>query len=459
MDKRICAWIVLIGCELSATASGFSADDYAAAGRMHISQWTATGIGHACEILDRATADANCPECHTDRELIFLRAMAKTAMLFLDHDEVLHAKDLLDLADGFGLTLAANAFHDLAMRDAADPIGPAPLPPEGDPNQVRRLLSESILPQLDEIVTELDSIADGPEPFVMVMSPEETGLVGDLEIDYSDVLILKGLLLAYQGVLETRIACERQPYVYRGVGDLPSVGRSASDGGLLVEWAKRLSAPPSDGFDEWLATTEQAQQHWIDAITQYVDALECMALENCPPGADPQEDELTYIDPSTLPHLDVYTSVLTTLRRSLQRDAVAPEAIVTTRTYEVHGTDAAPLGRLVLVFDGARFEGRRGTLTLVGGDVLDIDWFGLLDGQNVGISLFSPDHGVEAWLEGAIDSDRAVIAEASLDLWGADRQGAQRQTVAADDTRQVAIGRLWSPHHLDEWFTTTYLTD
>jgi hypothetical protein len=274
------------------------------------------------------------------------------------------------------------------------------------------------------------------------------------------VLILKGLLLAYQGVLETRIACESEPYVYRGITDLPPLDRPAADGGLLVEWARRLSVPPpSDGFDDWLATAEHAQQHWIDAITQYVNALEYMALENCPPGADPQEDELTYIDPSTLPHLDVYTSVLTTLRRSLQRDVVAPEAIATTRTYEVHGADAQPMGRLVLVFDGTRFEGRQGTLTLTGGDVLDIDWFGLLDGRNVGISLFSRDHGVEAWLEGAIDTNRGLVAEASLDLWGADRQGAQPQAVAPEDTCEVATGRLWSPHHLDEWFTTSYLAD
>ena len=51
----------------------------------------------------------------------------------------------------------------------------------------------------------------------MVMSPEETGLVGDLEIDYSDVLILKGLLLAYQGVLETRIVIIRFSGIGKGV--------------------------------------------------------------------------------------------------------------------------------------------------------------------------------------------------------------------------------------------------
>jgi hypothetical protein len=472
MGKWTSAWIVLTCCSLVTAASALSAGDYATAGRMHMSQWTATGLSHACEIFTRGIEDANCSDCRTSRELVFLRAMAKAAMLFIDYDEVLASDDLLELAEGFGVTLAANAFDGLRAQNLHEPIGPAALRPETDPNRARQVLAESILPQLESVVAELNSIEDAPEPFVMVVPPEETGLTGELEIDYGDVLILKGLFLAYKGVLETRIACDSEPYVYPGISALSGLAEPTGEGNLLVQWARRLAVPSTQGEDtHWLATVDQARLDWIDAITQYVDALEYIALENSPPGADPQEDELTYIDPSTVPHLDVYTSVLTTLRSSLQRDMADSQTILATRTYDVRDGDAASVGKLVLVFDGTRFEGRAGSLALADGDVLEVDWFGLLDSDSVGISLFSHDRCVEAWLQGAIDADRGMIVNASLDFWGADwhadEQAAAVESNPADTpsnavskTREVVLGRLWVPHRLDDWFTTTtYLTD
>ena len=470
MGKGIPAWIVLTCCSLPLAASALTANDYAVAGRMHMRLGTTVGLRQAREIFDAGIDDANCPDCRTDRALVFLRAVAKAATLFLDYESVLAGDDLLALAEGFGVTLAVDPF-DNRDRNPHELIGPLPLPPEKDPNQTRRVLVESVLPQLESVVAELDSIEDTPRPFVMVVPPEETGLAGDLEVDYGDVLILKGLFLACKGVLGTRIASDSERYVYRGVSALPNSGEKAAEENLLIEWARRLVVPPTHDEDaRSLAIVEQARQDWIDAITHYIEALEYIAMENCPPGADPQEDELTYIDPSVLPHLDVYTGVLTTLRYSLQRHMADSETIVATRTYEVRDAATASVGRLVLVFDGARFEGRRGSLTLADGDVLEVDWFGLLDTDNVGISLFSRNGCAEGWLQGVIDTDRGAIADASLDFWGPDRQpgggpavagsnGSGTQSDAISQTCEVATSRLWTPNRLDEWFATTYMPD
>ena len=420
MGKRTLAWIVLTCCGLSAGASGLTADDYALAGRMHMCQGTAAGLADAYDIFDAGIEDPNCTDCRTDRELVLLRAITEAAMLFLDHDDVLAVDDLLDLADGFGVALAVRALDSVRSRNLHEPIGPELLPPEADPNRVRRVLDDSILPRLESSIAELDSIEDAPEPFVMYMSPQETGLTGDLEVDYGDVLILRGLFLAYKGLLEAQIVCDAKPYVYEGICDGFNLRESVAGGNPLIEWARRLADwRVEEANAHHLTSMRQARQDWIDAITCYMDALEYIALEDNPAGTDPQEDELTYIDATNLPHLDVYVNVLVTLRGYLQRDMAGSEPSVTTRTYDVHDSEAAPIGELVLLFDGARFEGRRGVLKLVDGSVMEVDWFGLLDSDSNGISLFSADRQIEAWLEGAIDTDRGVIAHVSLDFWGA----------------------------------------
>ncbi len=289
------------------------------------------------------------------------------------------------------------------------------------------------------------------------MSPEETGLNGDLEIDYGDVLILKGLFLAYKGVLEMEIVDGTEPYAFTTVPDRIDSVRAAAKGSRLVEWAERLAVLPmeNEGVPE-VALVRQARQDWIDAITQYIDALEYIALENSTPGMDPQEDELTYIDPSSQPHLDVYAGALTTLLTSLEHDTVGSEPVATTRTYEVRDTEAASIGTLVLEFDGTRFEGQRGHLTLADGEVLEVDWFGLLDADDVGISLFGCDYQAEAWLEGSIDSDRGLIAQAILDIWGASPKAMPTGAgqMANGNVRHEGSGSFWKvpePAQPDGW--------
>ncbi|HPC94605.1 MAG TPA: hypothetical protein PLU87_06670 [Sedimentisphaerales bacterium] len=419
MGKRIAAWIVLTCCGLTAVASALSADDYALAGRMHMCQWTPAGLADAHDIFLAGIEDANCPDCKTDRELTFLRAITEAAMLFVDHSDALDVGDFLELADGFGVARALDTLDGVRSRNSVEPIGPHPLLPERDPNHVRRALGESILPRLESILAELDSIEDAPTPFVMYVPPEETGLTGDLEIDYGDVLILRGLLLAYRGVLRAQMVCDEKPYVYEAASGRFELRETVGDGNLLIEWVRRLADWPMREADaNSLGLIQQARRDWIEAITWYMDALEYIALEDNPTGADPQEDELTYIDGTNLPHLDVYVNVLVTLRSYLRWDMAGSEPIVTTRTYEVRDSKATPVGELTLVFESTRFEGSRGSLRLPDGDMMEVEWFGLVDGDTVGISLFCPGRQAEAWLEGEIDSARGIIARASLDVWG-----------------------------------------
>ncbi|MDY0355602.1 MAG: hypothetical protein RBR19_06970 [Sedimentisphaerales bacterium] len=421
MGKRVAAWIVLTCCGLAGTASGLSAEDYALAGRMHLSQGTATGVRQAYEIFDAAIDDGDCPDCRGNCELVFLRAVTQVAMLFIDHNDVLVSRDLLELAEGCGVALVPGVFEGLGAGASCRQIGPCLLPPEHDPDHVRRVLAESILPQFASILSELDSIDQTAGAFAIVMRAEETGVTGGLEIDYGDVVILKGLLLAYRGMLTMQVAGTSEPYVYREtVGPFDFDDAPAGAGLLLAEVRRLMAAAAEDHLFDNAAAFAYARQDWLDAINCWIDAIEYVALENGPEGTDPQANELTYIEPSAQPHLEVYVHVLMSLREALQWDMTSLDGLFLRRAYDVRDSGSAPIGELVLVFDGVRFEGHRGRLTLADGDVLEVDWFGLLDGNRVGVSLFGPEHGVEAWLEGDIDSDRSAIGEAFLDCWAAD---------------------------------------
>ena len=50
--------------------------------------------------------------------------------------------------------------------------------------------------------------------------------------------------------------------------------------------------------------------------------------------------------------------------------------------------------------------------------MLDIDWFGNLDANQVGVSMFSASHDLEGWFEATLDSDLDLIHDGTFDLWG-----------------------------------------
>jgi hypothetical protein len=404
---------------------------------MHLGQGTETGVRQAHEIFEAAIGDGDCSDCRTDGKLVFLRAVTNVAMLFIDHHDVLVSGDLLDVAEGCGVTLAPGVLHSLGVGASCPQIGPSLLPREYDPNHVRRVLFESILPQFASILSALDSIDETAGTFTMVMLAEETGLAGGLEIDYGDVLILKGLLLAYRGMLTTQVACLSEPYVYSETFAPFDFGDSQPEAGLLVAEIRRLAvAAYQDGPVDNLATLAHARQDWLDAINCWLEAIEYIALEDSPVGTDPQADELTYIDPDAGPHLEVYVNVLASLREVLRWDTADLDVLVARRTYDVRDSASTPIGELVVFFEGGRFEGHRGRLTLADGDVLEVDWFGLVDGKRIGVSLFGPEHGVEAWLEGEIDSDRSVIDGALLDCWADEPAAPRKDTLYADETAE-----------------------
>jgi len=427
MGKRIALLTLLAFGSATSSVWALTADDYTVAARAALFERTYTGLLQVDDLFGAARGDTCCPECADDRELMLLHAVAQTAMLFVDYNDVLASEDLFRLAETFGIPLDGLAFGAEETQIARVRTDRCLPPTEASAEEVRQTLREVILPQLDVIISNLDALEDEPDPFVVYLVPEETGLANDLEIDYGDVLILKSLLSAYRGLLATRCA-EDSGKVDADNPCSQSVLNATL--GALIE---------PDGRTAFLS---RARDDWVAALTWCLAAAEHMADEDGPTRADPQEDELVYIDPDAQPRLDAYRRTLDALRDSLVTGTDGVEKSVDRRTYDLRNGDSDRLGELTLVFDLTGFEGTKGRLTMADGTTLDIDWFGPLDEKRIGVSMYSGPAGLEGWLEVALDPERHLIHDGTLELWG------RRSMTLAGLTGQ-ASGRDVSPAQTD----------
>jgi len=420
MGKRIATWSFLTCCCLTSSVPALTADDYVLTGRARMFDGTVTGLVEADDIFAAGRNDTGCPDCRCDRELTLLHAITKTALLFVDHNDIMAPDGLFRLAEEFGIPLAVIAPYDAPRELVGHEQGGSLWAGGADRETSRQRLRDSVLPALEGIINQLGSITDSPDPFVVYLVPSETGLAGDVEIDYGDVLIFKGLLLAYKGLLAAESvqgACAGQadagaPYAPHDLGPYDEQQDRVLDSPLVLTMLSRIEK--AGAGDEWLA---QARRNCADALTCYLEAVEFIAAEDDPAGSDPQEDELVYVDGEAPPRLSIYREALATLRNSLIEGTGAAHEAHAMRAYDVYDASATRLGELSLAFDCTGTEGRTGRLVLGDGSSLEVEWFCLFEEGDIGVSLFSH-QGAEAWLEGDMGHDGGAIVNGRLDLWG-----------------------------------------
>lgn len=412
MARQISAWTLLMCCGFGSTVTAQAAEDYVAAGRFEMAAGTLAGFAEADLIFDAGINDAGGPNCAGDRELIFLHAVTRAVMLFVDYGDVVAADDLFGLAEEFGMTFAETAAAFVNRMLGPDDAGGPALSLPADPDTVGRTLHDTVLPELDRIVAQLDAISDWPTPFVMHFTPSETGLKTDLEVDYGEVLVLKGLLLAYRSLLEVRSSGNLHVVVTdsRGLGGTT---------GFLPEYVRSLTVSPrSKDANDGPPMVAQAREDLAGAIGCWLDAIDYIGSENDPPGTDWQEDELLYFDADTLACLEHVRARLRTLLDSLQHRAVAQCILEQVMTYRVYDANAAYLGEFVLSYDFTGRDGRDGRLTLNDGTVLDVEWVTIEPRNTIMIELSARTQWLEAWFEGTLSADRSTIAGGRLEYWG-----------------------------------------
>ena len=418
MSKNV--WIIIVAVIVClanvATADPNCRDDYIVPAEWELFSGTLSGVRVADYILDTGIQESICAG---NRELAFLHAAAKTAMLFIENG---NANNFINIANDFGITVVGDYFDELKVnvfKSGGCYEIPAWAP---DANEVSQRIQNSIIPEIDDIIAELDSISDSPaDRFRIFFEPDETGLDKRLEVDYGEVLILKGMLAVLKSQLEFRQAYNlaidiNDPKVEELInstfcGEEPSVNFNINED-FLERYANLLKVLP-DG-DSVLA---QSKQDLIDGINYYSTVIDYIESET-----DEQEDDLVYIDPNSRPQVDSVGEKLRALRDSLLNDTPATFSLETTKTYHVYHNSSL-VGQLVLVYDATGFQGDEGTLTLSIADVpatWEVDWFDGA-GANFGIDLeyYSETNGWgSGWFEGTLSSNGNEITNGTFEYWG-----------------------------------------
>ena len=205
---------LLVGLVLSwSTAYANDPDDCIREGRAHMFTNSLSGLRAAFQTFDDCLNDPLCPECNSNQELVFLHALMRSTLLFIDNNDLVVNDSFFELAEAFGLLVQGDSFdpcdtNPIDISVLMDLDGCYRIPSGAlDLVGIRELLDYSIIPEINDIVAELDSIVDSNvSRFKVFFEPNETGLQKDLEVDYGEVLILKGLLLGFKGFLEAQLA-------------------------------------------------------------------------------------------------------------------------------------------------------------------------------------------------------------------------------------------------------------
>ena len=165
---------------LTQTATARQAEDYLAEGRSYLFDGTVNGLQLAYDTFDEGVKD---PQCEGNDQLRFFRAVSGTIMLVMEDDGG-RASSVWELARQYGARLSLNYWGPLLEDDFSIAIvhnerGVYEIPDQApDLIELGRLMDESFIPRIDQIMADLDSITDAPgERFRDYIEPEERRVV------------------------------------------------------------------------------------------------------------------------------------------------------------------------------------------------------------------------------------------------------------------------------------------
>lgn len=418
MTRKTLVWILLVvGGLTGVAAASTNCNDSYTAGRAAMLEGSLSGLREAYVDFNEAMGS---PTCASNSNLVFLHAVSRTAMLFIDDSNLAMANSFIDIANGFGVTIVGDSFTALDLN-VPTPGGCYAIPSGApDTNEIYLKIQNSIIPEINSIIAELGTIKDSPSKrFLISFTHLETGLDKTIKVDYSEVLILKGMLLALKSQLEFKQAYDltvdsNDPnvqdaisQVFCGAGTLPK----AAINNWLNSYPHLLTVLP--GGNSLLV---QSKKDLIDAINCYFAAIKYLQSIKAP-----LEDHLIYIDSSSKSVLDLVGKRLTTLRDSLKNGTAGKYPVETVNRYKVR-KGSKVIGDLVLVYDITGFSGDEGTLTFSSSDVPTPWEVGHFDGTGadfeIDLEYYSESEQREGLFRGTLSKDGKKITNGTLEYWG-----------------------------------------
>lgn len=360
----ITALMFLLILQISTTMASVP-DDYIAPGRIAMFDGSLASIRSAHQTFTDGINDSGCVDCSTNRELRFLRALSGSVMLFV-RDDGGTTNSIFELANKFGIDVLGDywaPYHypdnvtyspNLNKHDTYELPAGAP-----DANELRDIIDNSLIPELDAIVADLDEISDSPgDRFKIYLDPNElrqfftfnsqvfnpgagrydpnSRFLSSVEVDYGEVLLMKTILAMTRTYFQVHDAYDMNVdpnlFAEKLYGKNFNINTDLLD--THPDFLNLL--PDANGPNDSTAVLAQARNDLVDAINNYLNMVAYITSEDSPAGSDPQEDELIYLDPNDKTYSDNTNSRLITLRDSLTNDTTGTYPWHSVKKYDVN---------------------------------------------------------------------------------------------------------------------------
>ncbi|MBN2129832.1 MAG: carbohydrate-binding protein [Sedimentisphaerales bacterium] len=416
--------MILVNACAGAIALGGESDpnqyDYTVPARAKLFSATRSGLAQAYQILNDGLNDPRVTG--DERELVFLHALARAGMVVFDTSDAAVTTSMVEIVEPFGITVTGDEFFPktrpapdkIVVHFPVDPCDPNDCyeqPPGADPSAAVAAVNDVIIPEIDSIIAQLDTITDVPTRFTMTLTPAEMRLASPVEVDRGDVLAFKAALLAARAFLSGAanpaydLAIDFADPLFEGLGcgDLPA-GTTVK--AVLDAYPLLLTILPETG-DHRLG---QARANLIDALDAALAAMDHMVAET-----DDQTDDLLHINEDSLAYATARTN-LNELRDSLVGGDAGTYTVGSDETFAVT-RGGAEVGRLDLRYAIPGYEGS-GSLSfsqpdLAPAPVWEIESFEI-DEDRIEGEAVTWEWWDWAWFEGTISSDGSRITDLGI---------------------------------------------
>ena len=249
-----------------------------------------------------------------DPEANLFRAVSRTMVFALENSNSGDLGTLADVFTALGMTRTGQDQIDLGppFTEPGSKVNGAFLLPDTTPSgdELRTFIAGPLLGLLADDLANLAKIADG---FTVTLTPQETGDIFPVEIDYSDVLMARSVLYSLQSLFDL-IAAHAIPADFQEINRLLNAGVFQLQRDLLNRYQGLLSLRSDAG-----QTLAAARQALINAVDAGDAAFHSIITEQ-----DDQTDDLLTID-SPADQVEVAEKLyfLTEARSSLAENRVA----------------------------------------------------------------------------------------------------------------------------------------
>ena len=424
----ITVFILLSGTTVNAETTSQEALD---AGRPVLFDGTLSGIRQAYDIFDIAVSNPECVDCAGSRELLFFHALSRIAMWAV-RDDGGPVNSGMELANELGTEITGDFMREIIVTEPNFPenrYGQPAIPANAHDllNNLLTFLDESAIPDIEDVINELHQINETPEDrFRVFLTPAETAAfldplsppyTHDIEVDYGEVLLLKGALSIIKGMVTTKSAYDTHVDAQDRLLEKFHEDNFSIRNDLLLphpDFMKLL--PTANDPNDGAAIMAQSRQDIIIGMQYYSDMIDYILSEDVPAGTDPQDNELLSLDPNDIYISDALQDNLNTVIASLQSDTSVTIDGKSTKIYSLENSETDTLELLLEIHPTGKYQ--NGELQIH--DNGFNHFYGEVDFEIIGnqISGYADDYGYYGYFSGTFNQDRTMITNASFEYWG-----------------------------------------